>query len=74
MNDAVKEPVTVVVTGEVDALISVSIVMVELAANPFPDTVTDVPFEPLVGATVRDGVTFNVAFAELPPLSVTVRI
>jgi hypothetical protein len=46
----------------------------DLAANPFPVTVKDVPFRILAGATVRDGVTFNVVFAELPLLSVTVKM
>jgi hypothetical protein len=68
VNRAVNEPIVFVVTvaGEVDTAVPANvIVMAELAAKPWPDTVTDVPLGPVDGAVVIKGVTVKVAIATL---------
>lgn len=78
VNDVVKEPVTVVVIELMCKFCTFMYVNVtlELAANPFPDTVTNVPFEPLGGTSVRklSVLTLIVTLAEPPPLSVAVKL
>lgn len=70
VNEPENEPVLSVVieAGVVVTLFELNfIVMAELAAKPWPDTVTDVPGSPLVGLMlIEAALTLKVAVAELP--------
>jgi hypothetical protein len=72
------EPVALVVTvaGEVDTVVPANfIVITELAAKPWPETVTDVPGSPRVGLMlIEAALTLKVAVAELPYWSVTLTV
>ena len=70
MNEHENEPTPSVVTeaGVVVTVFELNfIVMVELAAKLWPETVTDVPGGPLVGLMLMEAaLTLKVAVAELP--------